>query len=174
MKMKKSILIAVVLFSLNCYGQYSQYPIGDSIIFRRETIYKSDTAKVDSVFHFIYDEIHNRNFEYDPDTSSFQSSYSDNYSKPTLKVYDKTGNLIVESDSAGNIINHCITIQDLIDYQKQCYNDSFQIDINPSRWVTYGDGCMEMVQFKPVYKKEWRHKTPDFNEFIDLMTKKQN
>jgi hypothetical protein len=109
------------------------------------------------------------------DTNAFVISFPEN-SKPILKVYDKSGNMVVESDSQGNIINHCITLQDLIDYQKVCYDDSFQVEVfidpnhryelSPGVWVTtlMGGG---------YYQKQWSHRQLIIDErFIEFMKTK--
>lgn len=80
------------------------------------------------------------------------------------------------------IYQKCITLQDLIDYQKECYNDSSLEHTHfYNRWYddcytqrgNLMDGYHYVLSCKDSTHFEWIHKQPTFEGFIEYLKNKK-
>lgn len=62
-----------------------------------------------------------------------------------------------------------VSVQDLIDYQKECYNDSTYI---AERWEEYEEYPGDLVYRIKQIPAHYTHKKPTFEGFIEYMKRK--
>lgn len=64
-----------------------------------------------------------------------------------------------------------VSVEDLIDYQKECYNDSTFIK---EKWVQYEGYPGDLVYREKIIPSHWVHKKPTFEGFIEYMKLKSH
>jgi len=66
-----------------------------------------------------------------------------------------------------------ITIQSMIQYKQECYNDSTEITVyvDPNKKTYIGNGCYTTTLMGGYDIKKWVHKTPTFEDFIEWYIK---
>lgn len=95
--------------------------------------------------------------------------------------YNNEPILTVSYDSAKVNIGgaELITIKLLLEYEKECYNDStyveyWQYQEQQSYTDSTGLSWNHCVYIPPIKIKEWQHKEPTFKDFLVWIRKKYN
>ena len=146
------IIILFLLISVNVFGQDSL----NNIIIRDSILYAIPDTNYWMKYQYKYDNL----FIYHGD-QGFAEPYTYTFPYYKEKKCD------------------CITLQDLIDYQKECYNDStleyeYMIEYwNGVRFDTmYSKTIKRMPECYITQIKKWIHKQPTFEGFIEYLKNK--
>lgn len=67
-----------------------------------------------------------------------------------------------------------LTIKMMVEYEKECYNDSTYVEYYQHNSPPMSDdgSCVLAVYIPPTLVKEWRHKEPTFKDFVRWAAKK--
>ena len=146
--MKKLLIILVLFAGINCQAQ-------------TDDAFKKYTDAVTEQFNFVFKELKQRTLliEVLSDRSSTQGA-------KIRMLEDRINELEKKVNS--------ITIESLIDYQKECYNDSTLVQTyvmkRSKHQSSIGDNNMEIdyIETPYPYQYEYRHK-PTLEGFIEYM-----
>jgi hypothetical protein len=83
--------------------------------------------------------------------------------------------VIITSDPHSWPKTYCITTQDLLDYKRECWNDSTKQWVHQESPYSYNDstgiGISQGIYVMP--KREWTHKPPTFEGFLNWIEKRK-
>ncbi len=87
---------------------------------------------------------------------------------------------VIEINSDTTSINlfgiEVCTIDLLLEYKQECFNDStiIKVNINPDRNTSNGFGATTCMYYPPKWVDKWTRKTPTFPDFLNWIEKRKN